>query len=40
MHYLIQLHKKNQEMYNIVLFTALFIEVLKISITFARNNAL
>ncbi len=35
MHYLIQLHKKNQDMYNIVLFTALFIEVLKISITFA-----
>lgn len=35
MHYLMQLHKKKQDMYNIVLFTALFIEVLKISITFA-----
>ncbi len=35
-----QLLKKNQGMYNIVQFTALFIEVLKISITFAGNNAL
>jgi hypothetical protein len=35
MHYLMQLHKKNQDVYNIVRFTALFIEVLKISITFA-----
>jgi hypothetical protein len=35
-----QLLNKNQDVYNIVQFNALFIEVLKISITFAENNAL
>jgi hypothetical protein len=35
-----QLLKKNQGVYNVVQFIALFLEVLKISITLAENNAL
>jgi hypothetical protein len=35
MHYIMQLHKKNLDVYNIVHFTALFIDILEISITFA-----
>jgi hypothetical protein len=35
-----QLLNKNQDVYKLVQFIALFLEVLKISITFAENNAL
>jgi hypothetical protein len=37
---LMQLYKKSQDVYSIVLYTALFIEFIKISIIFALNNAL